>query len=61
MQRKNQGNDYDLRVIRRLYVDLIKLSTRIKVAIRGLSEIERAMNRPFMFNGVRYDLDHMFF
>ena len=40
---------------------MVKLSARIKVAIRGLSEIERAMNRPFMFSGVRYDLDHMFF
>ena len=42
-------------------MDLVKLSARIKIAISGLGEIEKAMNRPFMFNGVRYDSDHMFF
>ena len=49
------------KAIKKLYVELAKLSSRVKVAIGTLRDIEKTMNRPFMFNGMRYDEDNMFY
>ena len=61
MVKQNLEKEYNLKTIRKLYHDLVKMSSRVKVAISGLGEIEKAMNRPFVFSGVRYDEDHMFY
>ena len=45
---------------RKLYQEIVKFSVRILGQIRVLKDIEKCMNRPFMFNGVMYDGDHMF-
>ena len=42
-----------------LYFTLLRLSSRILTEIRTLKQIEKTMERPFMFNGVQYDGDHM--
>ena len=59
---KHAGKDsqFDFKPIRKLYADIVRLSSRVKVTIGTLSDLEKALNRPFVFSGVRYDEDHMF-
>ena len=45
--------------MKRLYVELIRLSGRVHAEIRILRTIEKTLSRPFMFSGVQYDGEHM--
>ena len=45
--------------MKKLYVELIRLSGRVGTEIRSLKTIEKTLARPFMFNGVMYDGEHM--
>jgi hypothetical protein len=58
---KNEHDRYDLKPIRKLYQELVRLSARVMSNIGTLKDIERAMTRPFMFSGERYDEDYMFY
>ena len=51
---KPSGND-----LKKLYVELVRISGRIYAEIRILKSIEKALARPFMFNGKMYDGEHM--
>lgn len=57
---KGIGDKYDLRTVRKTYQDLVRLSSRIMANIGTLKDIEKTMTRPFMFNGTRYDDNHMY-
>lgn len=58
---KNEQEGYDLKPIRKMYQEMVRLSARIMSNIRTLKDIERAMTRPFVFSGARYDEDYMFY
>ena len=58
---KNEQERYDLKPIRKMYQEMVRLSARIMSNIRTLKDIERAMTRPFVFSGARYDEDYMFY
>ena len=57
MKKVKNEHQFDHSRMKKLYIDLVKLSCRINVNIRTLRDIEKCMNRPFMFNGMNYDID----
>lgn len=60
LKKEQRAQNPDQIKFRRLYQEMVKLSVRILGQIRVLKDIEKCMNRPFMFNAVMYDGDHMF-
>ena len=47
------------KVVKKLYVDVVRLSSRIFIGIQTLKDNEKALQRPFIFSRNQYDEDWM--
>ena len=52
-------DDKGVKIIKKLYTDLVRLSSRIYIAIATLKDNEKALARPFIFARNQYDEDWM--
>jgi hypothetical protein len=50
-----KNHSKDLQKVKRLYSDVVRLSSRILIAICTLKDTEKTLNRPFVFKGIAYD------
>jgi hypothetical protein len=50
-----KNNSKDVQKIKRLYSDVVRLSSRILITIFTLRDMEKTLNRPFVFKGIAYD------
>ena len=49
MDLKMRPEDQNIKIIKKLYTDLVRLSSRISIAIQTLKDNEKALSRPFIF------------
>ena len=57
---KNRAEEPHIeKVIKKLYADVVRLSSRIYIAIQTLKDNEKALARPFIFSRNQYDEDWM--
>lgn len=49
----------DPAIVKKLYSEAVRISGRIYEEIRVLKQIEKTLVRPFVFQGMIYDEDHM--
>ena len=59
LKQETRQTPVDLDRVKKCYSESVRLSSRIHAEIRVLKQMERSLNRPFVFNGNLYDEDYM--